>query len=197
MSLTGVKLCVYSALDTRNRERRHEMRLYLMRHGPAGDSATWTGDDRLRPLTEKGKRKVESAAEGFRLLHPVVDMLVSCPLVRARQTADIVGAALGLPVEEQAALSPGFGLAHLAGLLTIYTEASGLMLFGHEPDFSTLIGRLIASRGGARVMMKKGACCALDLPDETPTPDRNAGQLAGSATLLWLMTAKQLERIRE
>lgn len=173
------------------------MRIYLMRHGPAGDSATWADDDRLRPLTEKGERKVALAAKGLQLLHPGVDMLVSSPLVRARQTADIVGAALGLPVEEQEALSPGFGLAQLAGLLTIYTEARGLMLFGHEPDFSALIGRLIASRGGARVMMKKGACCALDLTDETSIADHNAAQLAGGATLLWLMTAKQLGQIRE
>ena len=92
---------------------------------------------------------------------------------------------------------PGFGLAHLAGLLTIYGEAGGLMLVGHEPDFSLLIGRLITSRGDAQVMMKKGACCALDLADEMTDPNRVTRQLAGSARLLWLMTAKQLSRIGE
>lgn len=171
------------------------MRLYLMRHGPAGNRDTWTGDDNLRPLTEKGERRMHAAAEGLKLLSPVVDTLLTSPLVRARQTAEIIGETLHLPVEEQAALSPGFGLAHLAGLLTIYTEARGLMLFGHEPDFSILIGKLIASRGDAQVVMKKGACCAIDLPDETPTADLAAKQLAGNATLLWLMTARQLARI--
>ena len=69
------------------------------------------------------------------------------------------------------------------------------MFFGHEPDFSNLIARLIAPRGDARIMMKKGACCALDLPNESATNDVVAKQLAGSATLVWLMTARQLARI--
>ncbi|HKT38507.1 MAG TPA: phosphohistidine phosphatase SixA [Ktedonobacterales bacterium] len=168
------------------------MRLYLMRHGLAGNRDTWTGNDSLRPLTEKGERRTREAAAGLKLLAPAIDTLVTSPLVRARQTAEIVADALHLPLAEQEALSPGFGLAQLAGLLTIYTEARGLMLFGHDPDFSALIGRLIVSRGEAQVVMKKGACCALDLPDETPDPDLASRQLAGSATLLWLMTAKQL-----
>jgi phosphohistidine phosphatase len=171
------------------------MRIYLMRHGLAGDSATWQGDDRLRPLTEKGERRVQAAVQGLQQLHLQVDTLLTSPLTRARQTADIVGGVLNLKVEENNGLEPGFGLAQLAGILTVYTEARGLMLFGHEPDFSTVISKLIARHGDAHVMMKKGACCALDLPDETPSADLVARQLAGSATLLWLMTARQLGRI--
>lgn len=173
------------------------MQLYLMRHGLAGDRETWEGDDRLRPLTEKGERRIREAAAGLSCLNLHVDTLLTSPLTRARQTADIVGETLSLKVQEHAGLEPGFGLAHLAGLLTIYPEARGLMLFGHEPDFSIIIGRLISRRGDAQVVMKKGACCALDLPDETPTPDLATKRLAGSATLLWLMTARQLGRIAE
>jgi phosphohistidine phosphatase len=171
------------------------MRLYLMRHGPAGNRDAWTGDDSLRPLTEKGERRMRAAADGLKRLRPTIDILLTSPLTRARQTADIIGEAMNLAVAEQAALEPGFGLVHLAGLLTIYSEAHSLMLVGHEPDFSILIGRLIATRGDAQVMMKKGACCALDLPEETTNPDRAAKQLTGSATLLWLMTARQLAQI--
>jgi phosphohistidine phosphatase len=171
------------------------MRLYLMRHGPAGNSATWQGDDSLRPLTEKGMHRMRAAANGLKILNPAADILLTSPLARARQTADIVGETLNMTAIEQMALAPGFGLAQLAGLLTIYTDARGLMLFGHEPDFSNLIARLIAPRGDARIMMKKGACCALDLPNESSTNDVVARQLAGSATLVWLMTARQLARI--
>lgn len=171
------------------------MRLYLLRHGPAGNRDNWTADDYLRPLTQKGEHTMQAAAAGLKALDPTLDTLVTSPLVRARQTAEIVGNAFNLQVKEHEALSPGFGLAQFAGLLTIFTEARGLMLVGHEPDFSTLIGRLIVPRGDAQVMMKKGACCALDLPDETPDPDHAAKQLAGSATLLWLMTARQLGMI--
>lgn len=171
------------------------MQLYLMRHGLAGNSATWQDDDRLRPLTAKGERRMHAAATGLKALNPAVDILLTSPLVRARQTAEIVGEALNLAVEEQKALAPGFGLAQLAGLLSMYGDARGLMLFGHEPDFSALIGRLIAARGDAQVMMKKGSCCALDVPDESSTNDVVARRLAGSATLVWLMTARQLARI--
>jgi phosphohistidine phosphatase len=167
------------------------MRLYLMRHGPAGDSESWQGDDRLRPLTGKGQQKVRAAADGLKRLDPGVDALVSSPLVRARQTADIVAKALRLTVEEQEALAPGFGLTELASLLASHRDAQGLMLFGHEPDFSAVIGQLIAAPDAAHVDMKKGACCALDLPDPA------AAQLAGSATLLWLMTPRQLALLGE
>lgn len=171
------------------------MRLYLMRHGPADNRETWTDDDSLRSLTEKGMQRMRKAAAGLKALDPAIDTLLTSPLVRARQTAEIIGETLNLPFEEQPALSPGFGLAHLAGLLTIYTDARGLMLFGHEPDFSLLVGRLISTRGDAQVSMKKGACCALDLPDETPAAEIAAKRLAGNARLLWLMTARQLARI--
>lgn len=167
------------------------MRLYLMRHGPAGNSETWQGDDRLRPLTGKGQQKVRAAAEGVKRLDPGVDLLVTSPLVRARQTADIVAKALHLDVEEQEALAPGFGLEQLASLLATYPDAQGMMLFGHEPDFSGVIGQLIAAPHPAQVEMKKGACCALDLPE--PATE----QLAGSATLLWLMTPRQLALLGE
>lgn len=167
------------------------MRLYLMRHGPAGNSETWQGDDRLRPLTGKGQQKVRAAAEGLKQLDPGVDLLLSSPLVRARQTADIVARALHLDVEEQEALAPGFGLEQLASLLASHPDAQGMMLFGHEPDFSGVIGQLIAESHPAQVEMKKGACCALDLPD--PATEH----LAGSATLLWLMSPRQLALIGE
>ena len=171
------------------------MRLYLMRHGPAGNSETWQGDDRLRPLTGKGQQKVRAAAEGLKQLDPGVDLLITSPLVRARQTAEIVAKALHLDVEEQESLAPGFGLAQLASLLASllasHPDTRGIMLFGHEPDFSGVIGQLIAAPHPAQVEMKKGACCALDLPDPT------AEQLAGSATLLWLMTPRQLALLGE
>lgn len=171
------------------------MRIYLVRHGPAGNREEWHGDDALRPLTEKGKQKTRAAAEGLKLLGLGVDTLVTSPLVRAKQTADIVGNVLHLRVTEDGTLSPGFGMAQLVGLLSTHTDARELMLVGHEPDFSELIGQLIAPQSEASVMLKKGACCALELPDETSTQQRDAEHLAGSATLLWLMTARQLGRI--
>ncbi|MGE5333592.1 MAG: phosphohistidine phosphatase SixA [Nitrososphaerota archaeon] len=181
------------------------MRIYLMRHGLAGNRDAWQGDDRLRPLTDKGERRIYAAADGLKALDLDVDALLTSPLVRARQTADIVGEALNLRVEEYEALAPGFGLEQLATLLTTYSTARGLMLFGHEPDFSHVIGQLIAPGGDAQILMKKGACCALDLPEipdasvsreAAAAPEQHASRrLTGRATLLWLMTARQLARI--
>lgn len=181
------------------------MRIYLMRHGLAGNRDAWQGDDRLRPLTDKCERRIYAAADGLKALDLAVDKLLTSPLVRARQTAEIVGEVLNLRIEEHEALSPGFDLEQLASLLTSYSTARGLMLFGHEPDFSHVIGQLIAPGGDAQVLMKKGACCALDIPefpdasasrDAAATPAQHAaGHLTGHATLLWLMTARHLARI--
>src|SRR5580765_5134354 len=88
--------------DTRNvisHARGKDMRIYLMRHGPAGNRDTWTDDDSLRPLTEKGERRTRAAADGLKRLNPAIDVLLTSPLVRARQTAEIVGEALNLAVE--------------------------------------------------------------------------------------------------
>jgi len=153
------------------------MELYFLRHGVAADYGPAGTGDAGRPLTREGIEKMTAAARGMQRLGVQLDLLLSSPLVRARETAAIVGRTLGLEVEIAADLSPGCGLSRLRALLATHSDAGRLMVVGHEPDFSTLIGDLT----GARVEMKKGGLARVELP----APD-------AAGTLLWLLTSRVL-----
>ncbi len=168
------------------------MRLYFLRHGQAGDGATWQGDDFDRPLTSEGRTELEGVAVALRTLGVRPSVILSSPLVRARQTAEIAAGALGMRVTEAATLAPSCDLDGLAAALRPYRQAEEVLVVGHEPDFSTLIGLLIAKHGAmAMVEMKKGACCLVTLAGTAA----GSGALAGHGTLKWLLTAKQLVRL--
>ena len=152
-------------------------RLYLLRHGPAGSHGEWTADDALRPLTPKGRDAVDAVAEQLAVAGVTVDGILTSPLTRAVQTAEIVASRLGTTklLESDPRLEPGFDSEDLAGILADYPDASALMLVGHEPDLSGVVSALI---GGGAIDYKKGAVARIDL--------LSTGRLAGS--LVWLLT---------
>ena len=156
------------------------MKVFFLRHGLA-DRGAWDGDDFERPLTEYGKERMIRQSETIRKLDLGLDAILSSPLVRAYQTAEIVAEELGmldlLQVDER--LSPGFGPSDLKEILDSQESAEAVMLVGHEPDFSYTISYLI---GGGNVVCKKGSLARVDLTD--------AGPLAGE--LIWLIPPKVL-----
>src|SRR5947209_5360552 len=120
------------------------MDLYLLRHGEAGDKDQWEGTDNLRPLTEEGKAMMKQQALTFAEWKLPIDTLVTSPLVRAKQTADIVAKILNLKVIENDALGSGkFGLTELSQIFEKYQKSEHLMLVGHEPDFTHVLSELI------------------------------------------------------
>ena len=145
------------------------LRLYFLRHGQAGSRTEWQEDDSARPLTTEGKRRMKREAATMRKLVLPLDLIVSSPLIRARQTAEIVAETLGLTARlvTDSRLEPGFDPRQLKALLTAHRDASALMLVGHEPDFSETIGHLI---GGGRLDLKKGALALVELKDRA-SPD--------------------------
>jgi phosphohistidine phosphatase len=135
------------------------VRVHLLRHAHAGDAFEWIGDDDLRPLTKKGRHQAERLG-GFLEAHGVrPDVIVTSPLVRARQTAEIVAEALGMTVKVDPRLGSGFGKRDLWSLLD-ETAAREILLVGHDPDFSSLLTYLIDAAG---LSMKKGALATVDL----------------------------------
>jgi phosphohistidine phosphatase len=167
------------------------MQLYFLRHGRAFEPEGWTGTEFERPLTDDGRDEMRAAAKGLRWLDLKLDILYTSPLLRARETADIVAAALKLDATETPALAPGCEMAIFGKLIAGQNGAQSLLFVGHEPDLSTIIGTLIGWHGPANVAMKKGACCRIDLVNDVPS----FGMLAGHGTLAWLLTAKQLSRL--
>lgn len=167
------------------------MRLYFLRHGRAAASGDWPGGDGTRPLTGQGRDELRDAAKGLRRLDLDLDVILTSPLTRARETAQIVASELGVAVEEAPLLAPGCDLTELAALIGAHATASDLMVVGHEPDFSHMIGRLIGGNDDAHVEMRKAACCRVDVAASIAGPD----ELAGAGSLVWLLHAKHLIRI--
>ena len=156
-------------------------RLYLMRHGPAGFHGEWTADDDLRPLTPKGREAVEAVAGHLASIGVKADRILTSPLTRALETAEIVAGRLGASnlLESDTRLEPGFDTEELAGILADYADAGALMLVGHEPDLSGIVSALI---GGGTIDYKKGAVARVDLF----AAERPAG------SLVWLLTPGSL-----
>ena len=144
------------------------MRLYLIRHAIA-EEATDTKPDGQRSLTPEGVKKFKQAASGmvrtFEEAGPA--LILTSPLVRARQTAAILAKALEkegkiVPMKETATLDfPG----DLHNLLAEARAAKGnVACVGHEPYLSEWIGRLCFLTSGG-VEMKKGAVAVIELAE--------------------------------
>lgn len=155
------------------------MKLYLMRHGQA-NWEQWDRPDDERPLTKKGRKQVESIAGALKELKVRPHEILTSPLPRAAETAQIVSDKLGLELQTTPLLAPGFGLHSLRQLLTDHPEHD-LMLVGHEPDFSLAIEQLT----GGTVRMAKAGLARVDL--------ENATDLRGE--LVWLIPPKVLKEI--
>ncbi|HEX7973898.1 MAG TPA: phosphohistidine phosphatase SixA [Anaerolineales bacterium] len=159
------------------------MILYFLRHGLAGDREDWQEDDSLRPLTEKGKTKMAREAKAISDLDLGLDLILTSPLVRALQTAQIVAKRLKMKdrLEQDERLSPGFDLARLAAILESHPGAEAMLLVGHEPDFSETLSALT---GGSRIVFKKGGLARADLSETNPP----------RGDLIWLLPPGELAR---
>lgn len=155
-----------------------------MRHGPASWPADlWHGADAERPLTPAGIQLIENAAAGLaRRLTPETRpaAILHSPLVRARQTAELVAAALR-PAEghqEHRFLEPGFELVLLDALISERPVPGALLLIGHNPDLSDLVGQLT----GTPAHFREGSVAYLNWRG------------AGRARLNWFAPAEELAR---
>jgi phosphohistidine phosphatase len=157
------------------------MKLYFLRHGLAGDSREWKGDDFARPLTEEGIAKMKRTAETCAKMELDPQLILTSPLIRAYQTAEIIAKRLKLQdkLVEDERLGSQFGIKFLAEILAGHSKADSLMLVGHEPGMSETVSQLI---GGGRIDFKKGALACVQLDD--------AKSLRGA--LVWLIPPKVL-----
>lgn len=155
------------------------MKVYFLRHGIAGDPQEWHGSDFDRPLTREGVKRMEREARTLEELGLELDVMLTSPLVRAKQTAEIAAACLKVRVVDDERLGPDFDVARLEAMLQEHADAGALMLVGHEPNMSETIGRIV---GGAKIDLKKGGLAYVDVPDPR----------AVSGVLVWLIPPKVL-----
>jgi phosphohistidine phosphatase len=140
------------------------MKLYVMRHGPAEDDAP-TGRDADRALTPSGRERVRSVAKALVDADEAPLTVVSSPLVRAVQTAEIVvlTAKLEGKVEVRREMSPNGDALALVGEL-FANKRKRVMVVGHEPDLSMLVQRLVHEVPDAG--MQKAMVVGIKLSDE-------------------------------
>jgi len=121
--------------------------LLFVRHASAGDREQWIGDDRLRPLDEKGRSQ---AAELVTALEPyAVARVLSSPFLRCLQTVEPVAAARGLDVETTEVLADGSGPEGVRRLLG-ELAGSPVLLCGHGGEIEELFGK--TKKGATRVL---------------------------------------------
>ena len=133
----------------------------LMRHGIAEDAGPDTGfRDEERALTPEGRERIEAEARGLTALGIGAAVVLTSPLVRCRQTAEIVGEAMGVAPLEDPRIRPGMELDDLEEALLRHPGADPILVCGHQPDLSEAVAEL--TRGGA-VEFRKGSLAVLDV----------------------------------
>ncbi len=161
------------------------MNLYLVRHAdavPVGEGGVSTDEDRM--LSDRGVQQAEQLAQALKRLAVPVDQVLTSPLRRATQTAEILLQGLQLAPSVLVTcdqLAPGQTPKKLAKYLLKF-ETENLVLVGHEPDLGRHAGWLIGSKR-AQVAFAKGGCACIT-SDGAPQK--------GSGTLVWLVNPKWL-----
>ncbi len=162
--------------------------LYLVRHGVAEERGEAWPDDTKRPLTDAGMARLRRSIRGLATLGVGFDVILTSPLVRARQTGEIVAAAYTPhpPIINLESLAPGGAYAAFVADLEKQSRRRRVAIVGHEPGIGQFAGRLIGSRQALE--FKKGAVCRIDVDDLPPS---------APGALRWFLTPKLLRSLKK
>jgi phosphohistidine phosphatase len=163
------------------------LELYLVRHGVAAERGPDYPDDSKRPLTSKGMAALKREAKALNALGIGFDLIITSPLTRTRQTADILAEHLeGKPtVTHSDALAPAGTPGAVMQEIGRHARKRRIALVGHEPNIGELAARLIGAR--SPMAFKKGAICRIDFE---VLPPKALGELR------WFMPPRVLRNVR-
>jgi phosphohistidine phosphatase len=163
------------------------LELYLVRHGVAAERGENYPDDSKRPLTNGGIKRLQEQAKALNALEVGFDHIIASPLVRTKQTADVLaeGLASKPSVGTSDSLAPAGTPAAVFQELGRHMRTARIALVGHEPNLGELAARLI----GARVPLefKKGGICRIDFE---VFPPKGVGQLR------WFVPPRMLRALK-
>jgi phosphohistidine phosphatase len=165
------------------------MLLYLLRHGLAVEPGTaGFKNDADRPLTPKGRRQLRKIAATMAEMDLGLELILSSPFARARQTAEVVAAALKLKKQltfSNALAVGGDPLGLIRQLSRLKPVPKAILLVGHEPGMSQLLSLLLTGETHLmEVDFKKAGLCKLEIAE---LKDGRCAKLA------WLLTPKHLK----
>jgi phosphohistidine phosphatase len=166
------------------------MILYILRHGIAEDAPAG-GDDGARKLTARGREKLRDSVQGMRTLGLKFDVILTSPLARATETAEVVAAAYANdpPPQVVPALATGVPPQETIAALRPFAKHRRVMVVGHEPQLSAIASLLMtAAPGAANINLKKGGLIALEVP---------ARAEPGGAQLRWMLTPRQMRKLHK
>lgn len=161
------------------------MELYLIRHGIATERGIDTKDE-ARSLTEQGRQKTQKVAERLHALGIRFDLILTSPLVRARQTAEILrNSGLSSQLEESTYLAPGGNIyAWLRDIEQWHQEPECMAIVGHQPDLGQWAEILIWGEARDKLVLKKAGIIGLTLPFTVESVSRSC--------MFWLTPPKFL-----
>ncbi|MEH1935145.1 MAG: phosphohistidine phosphatase SixA [Nostoc sp.] len=163
------------------------MELYLIRHGIAEDKGLGIKDEE-RSLTKEGRQKTEKVAQKLVKLGLNFDLILTSPLVRARQTAEIlIAEKLSSQLEESSHLAPDGQISSwLKDWLEPrnYSQNTQLALVGHEPGLTNWAENLLWGEVKASLVLKKAGMIGIKLPE--------TGSALGRSQMFWLTPPKYL-----
>jgi phosphohistidine phosphatase len=164
------------------------MNLYLLRHGIAVEPGIAGYElDSERPLTAKGENRLRTTARAMVELELSLDLILTSPFLRAKQTAEIIARRFKLQKKLAFSddLTPGGNPRLLIEQLNrLRPKPENVLLVGHEPYLSKLIALLAAGNTSLDIDFKKGGLCKLE------TEFLHYGRCA---RLVWLLPPRLLE----
>jgi phosphohistidine phosphatase len=161
------------------------MRLVIIRHAVAVPRGTPDMEDDDRPLTPKGRKRFRQAARGLAAVLKRPDALLTSPLPRARQTAELAAKAWGKVKVSETPVLAGGTFENLALALAPFGKGETVVVVGHEPDLSELLGRLLGTPHDDRLTFRKGGTALVDVP----------GPLQEGGRLIWYLTPRLLRAL--
>lgn len=168
------------------------MELLVIRHGIAEERDAYAAagkDDAQRPLTGEGRRKMRLAARGLVTRVPTLELLVSSPLARARETAEIVARAYGgVAIREISQLKPDQSPEAFGAWLRGQASGGVVAAVGHEPLLGRIVSHLVAGRANSFIELKKGGACLVAFPERVEP---------GAGLLRWALTPGQLRDLKD
>lgn len=164
------------------------MELYIVRHALAEPLSKHNEfSDEKRVLTDDGRKRLVDVVKGLIKLGVEPDLILTSPLARALQTAELIAESLGMSgktIQQTTALSPGAMVEQLFAEIKSQDGMESIALVGHQPDLGRLISAIINSgESDMSVQLKKASVCCINVTETVPA-------LRGQ--LLWLLTPKQL-----
>ena len=162
------------------------MDLFILRHGEAGRGSNMASDFK-RSLTVEGRQDILEISSGLKSLDIKLDHIITSPLLRAKQTAEIVAKSLKYKskIEETNSLTPEGSRLEFYSILSGFKQDSAVLVVGHEPYLSEMIGEAI-SQYECRIDLKKAGLARIRVMQTLP-------KIKGE--LRWLLTPKQLKKM--